>query len=462
MNGSSEPFMARLKRALLGDRAAPLVLVGNFDVEDRWAQGELGLPVVGFSTGSAVVNRMDEFALLLADGTDHVLLKEPPDPDFLAYLSGLGVTLPGVLCPSHQDPRRVVTADVLADDSVLARLRDLGPSGAHLLPHGVSDLEEELSRACGLRLAGSPSSVCKRVNSKTYSRKAAASLGLRQPQGWTAETVSEWDTAARHARRVLEAGGRVAAKDAYGVSGRGILQIADASRLDHLTRMIHRRAERTDDDRLALVLETWVGKRTDLNYQVTVGRDGGIHVDFVKEAITVGGVHKGHRFPPDLTAAQYEDLYRAGELLGRRLAADGYCGVAGVDALVGDDGGIFPVIEINARNNMSTYQVRLDETVVTAGQRVMARQYPLRLTAPVPFKTIHALLKDLLLPPEPGGDGIVVNNFATVNAAAHSRSKDTFDGRLHALLVAGSHSRLNAIDEEVARRLGTLTEGTKE
>ncbi|WP_460917243.1 preATP grasp domain-containing protein [Plantactinospora veratri] len=288
MHRSSDDFLSRLKVSLVGQRRTPFVVLGNFEVEQCWADGEHGLPRARFSTAGAVVNRMDEFTLLLAGPDDHVVLKEAPDPDFLGYLSALGVALPGLLHPERQDPERVVTADVLDDEPALARLRALAATGAHLLPHGVSVLEERLARAGGLPVAGSPATLCKQVNSKIYSRRLADELGLPQPAGWTSETLSEWAAAVGRARQLLAAGGTVAVKDAFGVSGRGILVLRDEARLDHLDRMLHRRAERTGDDRLALVVEEWVGKRTDLNYQLTVGRTGTVHFDFVKEAITEG------------------------------------------------------------------------------------------------------------------------------------------------------------------------------
>ena len=43
------------------------------------------------------------------------------------------------------------------------------------------------------------------------------------------------------------------------------------------------------------MVEEWVAKAADLNYQLTVGRDGGVEFNFVKEAVTDQGVHKGHR-----------------------------------------------------------------------------------------------------------------------------------------------------------------------
>jgi hypothetical protein len=75
----ADNFNASLKSALVGTADASLVFLGNFEVEDRWAIGELGLRGVAFEPGRALANRMDEFALLLATETDHVVLKQEPD-----------------------------------------------------------------------------------------------------------------------------------------------------------------------------------------------------------------------------------------------------------------------------------------------------------------------------------------------------------------------------------------------
>ncbi len=449
---SANAATGRLRSALSGDAEAPMVLLGNFEVEQSWAVGERGLPRMSSRASALIVNRMDEFTLQLGGPQDHVVLKAAPDPDYLSYLGELGFDLPAVLSPDRQDPARTVTADVLADPPLLDRLRDLGKSGALLWPHGVSAAEETLAASTGLQLAGAGATVAKRVNSKVYSRLLAGRAGLRQPDGRVCRDGVELAEACKWAAGRLRAGTRVVAKDAFGVSGKGLLVIEDEHALDRLRRMVGRHA----DAGLALVFEDWVDKSLDLNYQLMINRDGRVTFDFVKEALTEGGTHRGHRMPARISDDQLAEVQAAALVVGDLLAADGYHGVVGVDAMIDPHGGLYPVTEINARNNMSTYQERVRAMVVGPGQCALATHYPVRLGRPMPFGEVAAAWAPLLLRPGRSA-GALINNFATVNAAAGSDGE--FEGRLYAVLIADDGQRLDQIDAEARDRLLDWTKG---
>ncbi|MEU8351907.1 hypothetical protein [Streptomyces sp. NPDC048845] len=445
-------FTGRLKSAVAGAAGAPLVFLGNFEVEEVWAQGEHTLPRFSAASGSAVVNRMDEFALLLAGEGDHVVLKTAPDEAYLAYLRELGLALPTVHVVAEQDAQRNVTEDILRDPALPAVLTGLAGQGCRLFPHGVSVLEEELCRRTGMEIAGSPADLCRRVNSKIYSRRVADELGLRQPAGWVCETVDELGEALGHARKLLAQGRRTVVKEAFGVSGKGIVVLENERWMDRVHRMVGQKVARSGEDRIAFTVEEWVPHQGDLNYQFTVGHDGAVHFDFVKRAVTEGGVHKGHRIPAALGPSRLAAVRSAAELLGKRLAADGYAGVVGVDALLDEADGVWPVLEINARNNMSTYQVRLQEQFVGPGMTALARHYPVRLERELDFAGFRRILGDALLT-APGGSGLLVNNFATVNAGGRVRPDEAYDGRLYGIVVAASAAELTALDEDITARL---------
>jgi len=412
----TDGFSGRLRLDLTGSASTPLVVLGNFEVENRWAVDEPGLPTVQFSGSRAIVNRMDEFGLLLGGEGDYIVLKAPPDEEYLEYLSRLGIGLPAVLSVRDQDPRHVVTEDVLADPDMPAELTRLARAGARLWPHGVSDLEERLAERCGLPLAGPPAAVCKAVNSKIYSRLAASAAGLRVPPGGVCRDLDELAAECDRARAWLSRGRTVVLKDAYGVSGRGIFVVSGQRQIGHLQEICARRAARSANRLVSIVMEEWLPKRTDLNYQFTIDQAGAVRFDFVKEALTANGVHLGHQMPARLDRRQRDELADSVAALGARLAADGYHGIVGVDGLISTDGVLYPVIEINARNNMSTYQERLRQLFCASDQTLLAKYFPVRLRRPVPFSEVRDCLGDLLLT-QGSGTGLLVNNFATLNAA---------------------------------------------
>ncbi|NUP16233.1 MAG: hypothetical protein HOZ81_09055 [Streptomyces sp.] len=457
-------FITRLKSALCLAPGTPLVFLGNFEVETRWGRDMIGLPVFSRAAAGAMVNRMDEFALLLAGPDDLVVLKEPPDPGYLAQLSELGLRLPRVLVPEQTDPARTVTEDALHAPALVEELSRLAGSGAALLPHGVSEAEEALAVASGLPLAAPPAAVCEAVNSKVYSRRLTERLDLRRPRGWACDSLADWSTALGHARELLGEGRTIGVKDAFGVSGKGIVQVEDERRLNALDRMVTTRARRAGTERIGLVVEEWVAKSADLNYQFTLGRDASLHFDFVKEAVTERGVHKGHRIPARLDAEQHAELVSTARLLGRQLSDDGYFGVVGVDAMVDPDGGLYPVVEINARNNMSTYQLPLQEEFVAAGRSALARHYTLHLGGELDFATVRHALGERLFS-RGSGSGLLVNNFATVNAARATREEGgTTEGRLYGLVVGEDFDAVSRIDAEVERELAsyaTHSEGAR-
>lgn len=445
-------YLRSLKTALTGTSASRLVLVCNFEAEAEWAAGHVGLPAPSVSASTALVRRMEELGALLAGAGDVLVTKHPLDDEYRSYLCELGLPVPTVVTPEHATPDRPTAADALDSPALLSRLAALAAQGARLLPMGTSPLEQQLARACGLPLAVPGAATFERVNSKIYGRRLTEAAGLRAVPGDCCETVAEFEAVLRRHLASLGTAQRIIVKDAYGVSGKGLLVLDDPGRADRLLRMVRRRAERTGDPRLEVVVETWIPKRCDLNYQVTITSGGKTSLDFVKQAITENGVHKGHLMPAGLTARQYAQIEHAAHAVGRRLHADGFCGVAGVDAIVGSDETVYPVLEINARLNMSTYQGSVTELLQPPGHMALARHYPLRLTRGWTFGELRCALGGVL---EPRADErFIVTCFGTVNASSHIAPP--FEGRLYALLIAPDRNRLAALDKAAQAALDQL------
>lgn len=426
-------FTARLKSALVGDPTARFVYVNNFEVERVWGRGEPSLPGAGLSFSSATVNRIEEVGVLLADEHDAVVLKEAVDPGYAAYLAGLGAADGLHLTVDRNVPDRSVTLDALDSPRLLAALRALADGRTYLMPLGISPDEERLAEAAGLPLAGPSAAVCKEVNGKIFSRELVDAVGLTAVPGAECRTVDE--LAAALDVHLFRAGSPVVVKESLGVSGRGMVVLDDPKRGERLLRMIERRAGQ--DRRASVVVERWIDKRADLNYQFVVGRGGEVRFETVKTALTENGVHRGHLFPPALSPGQVDELRAAAEVIGKELAAAGYFGLAGVDALLAADGTLYPCLEINARFNMATYQNRIAERLVRDGQYALATTFDLQPGRVYGFEEVRSALGGLLLDGAHGAGrgprGVLINNFATLNAMLLAGGKPY--GRVYAICV---------------------------
>jgi hypothetical protein len=75
-----------------------------------------------------------------------------------------------------------------------------------------------------------------------------------------------------------------------------------------------------------------------------------------------------------------------------------------------------------------------------------------RAAEPLEFGRLAGLLDGLLLT-RPGGAGLVVNNYATVNAPFTGRPGAAAEGRLYGLVIADDQAGVDRIDHEITERL---------
>ncbi|MGW2326898.1 preATP grasp domain-containing protein [Streptomyces sp. NPDC001700] len=445
----SGAYLGGLKDSLTGNPEARLVFLCNFEVEHTWARDYIGLPLPKLASAPTTVQRMEELGALLAGSGDMICLGDPLDPGFTRYATDLGFQLPAELVVPRGEPGASTGERILASPETLRRLADLADGRTYLMPMGTSATEQKISEATGLPLAVPDSDTMERVNGKIYGRRLVDELGIRPVPGECCETVDELTAAVR---RGLDEGVPLIVKESYGVSGKGLIVLDTPAKAERLLRMVDKRAARTGSRAIHVVVERFLAKQCDLNYQFTIDRVGGVHFDFVKEAQTSGGVHLGHVMPTRLGAAQLAELEDTAGRVGKRLYEDGLFGVVGVDAILGTDDTLYPVLEINARLNMSSYQGPVTERFLSSGS-ALAKHYALDLEGPVRFHEIASALGPLA-PSGPGGTGAVITCFGTVNAEAHRRPP--FEGRLYTLLFARDRDALTALDAEVREALGTV------
>lgn len=455
-------YLPALKEAVTGDPATPLVFLCNFEVERRWAAGFPGLPAPAFSMTGPLITRMEELGALLAGPEDYLIAQHPLDAGFTNYVRSLGLDLPTVLVADGPDgPGGLSTADRAAGSpELLATLRELGARGAQLLPMGLSDAELALAARGGLPVAAPDLATVVAVNSKIYSRRLVESAGLRAVPGWCCETADEFVELMRAVGARCGPDSALVVKDAYGVSGKGLVVLDDPAKARRLVRTATARARQHGDQRLHVVVETWLPKRADLNYQLTVNLQGEVRLDFVKEALTRKGIHAGHVTPPDLDDAQYSEVRQAADVVGKTLYADGFTGVVGVDAIVAADGTVYPVLEINARFNMSTYQGRVLEALGGGLPASLAAHHTVRLSRPLVFAEVLAALGPLSTI-DPDAGGVIITCFGTANAMAGARAGEPFEGRLYFIAVGPDRAAVTELAGATKTALDGLAGGAR-
>jgi phosphoribosylaminoimidazole carboxylase (NCAIR synthetase) len=449
-------FADELKTALVGDGSATFILLNNFEVETFWKDpGTAGLPSIPLGSSSIIVNRMEEFGILLAGQDDFVVLKAPVDETYRRYLRQNGFKIPNIVYVERNEPHLNITENVLACPDALRRLREIRQQydNLYLLCFGVSRLEEELSRCTGIPLAQPGADVFQKVNSKIYSRSVNEAAGIRQIPGYNCSTLEELRLAYEKLSGCLLENKPLMLKDAMGVSGKGIVKIDSPDRFLHCYRLIERDVKRKGN-RIQFVLEQMVDKACDLNYQFLITRTGEVRFHFVKESLTDQGVHAGHLIPSRLSADQIDVLRSAAEKIGRQLYRDGYYGVVGIDAILDSDGTLWPNLEINARFNMSTYQATIQQEWIDESKSALAKHYTLRLKHPIGFEAILRELDEFIFTKDKG-TGLLVNNFATVNAA-WNKPGEPFVGRLYCIIISEKSASLDALDGKIRERLSRM------
>lgn len=443
----------RARRLFLGllqglePAAARFVWIANFEAEKFWAPANaVQLPRLSPVGDSAIVNCLEEMILFLAEDPDTVILRKAPDPGFLDYIRSLGFRPPTVLAIDPGDSATPISQAMLAADNACDSLAKLATAGNHVLvPFAKTRLEEEIARRTGLGQIAPTASVCESVNSKIYSRRMASELELKQVPGRECESAEELAQAAKALSSYL-ASGRLVLKESMGVSGKGLLVIEDQARLDRTVDMLRRRSK--PGAPFGFVLEKWIDKEMDINYQIFISASGEVSLLAIKEIAAENGVHMGHRFPPALTPTQQDVFQHAAQVIGKRLHRDGYAGIAGIDAMVDREGLVYPLLEINARLNMSSFHLNLEE-VFEPGYSAIAKYYALELNEPVRFDELKTVLESELFMPGRNPHGAVILNFAAVNVNCEQGGKAA-KGRLYVLISGETPEDVRLRDRRIA------------
>lgn len=149
----------------------------NIGVEKYWRQEVYAMQD---KKENCIVNHIEEILFMIAQKQDYIILRKQPDPFFLQMLQVYGCEIPQILCPSIENENLSISELVLLDDELLSKLKILGnEKAACLVPYGFSENEWKIAQKCQLNYLGGDLDICKKINSKAYSRNLALECGFK-------------------------------------------------------------------------------------------------------------------------------------------------------------------------------------------------------------------------------------------------------------------------------------------
>lgn len=387
----------------------PVIWIVESEVERHWNNPN-HKAIMGLSVSAKgerdVIAAMEDLALLISRQRDYLILRQRPNEDFIDYLQSLGMGQGQILgVRDGLDTSKEICELICSDDQLLARLCLIKNKDQNVKFsfYGTTAWSDRLGAITGIESVSAYVDVTEKVNSKSYSTRLPLSYD-RIP----AEIVHNNSELEMVCKDHLEQHA-VVLKDPMGVSGKGVKIIKDH---DELKNYLHYLSRRNLEVR-ELVVEKFITKEYDINYQFIITKEGRIQYYCYKKALLEGQKHLGHISSPQKDSSLDKILAESAEQIGAHLFQNGYYGVVGVDALVAADGKIYPLLEINARLNNSSFQWCLDQ-LLKENKSFLVNQMSVNLAKTLSFEEFYADWHERLFN-HSVGDGIILLNWGPVS-----------------------------------------------
>lgn len=237
------------------------------------------------------------------------------------------------------------------------------------VPWFSGHMETEAAETIGADLFGASEALTLKYNDKASFRAICHQLGIPVVEGNLFEMYPEDSQNCLEMKEIinnhLSGYKTVIIRGTLGEAGMSLYK-TEGNDISNLYRQIADSGEKT------VIIEPFLNVVSSPTDQWAIGRDGEIITLGIREQICERGmVHvatlKGEETSPDVL----NHITETSMNIVKHMAEFGYRGVAGIDYIVSDDGGIFPV-ENNARFNGSTYVSMVVDNIE-------------KLTSPIPY-----------------------------------------------------------------------------
>ncbi|GGF90652.1 ATP-grasp domain-containing protein [Paenibacillus aceti] len=331
------------------------------------------LPQFKNAASDAIVEQMHWHQVYLADEHDEVIIKEAPNPDYLAYLERQGVRLPQLFIGNpYEHP------DKFRDRPVIPYLLDASNFDFFRENHST--------------VIGPPPTLALDLNNKIFTRMLCESHSIPVSDGVICHHYEQL-APQFHALQERTQASRFVLKTAYGSSGKNLFHIRDSKDFEFINAYLSRQREKAD---FMVSIERWHEVDYNLNAQLLLWNGTCRILAITSQEINDVGVYKGSDLNPAVPEQIMEAYKSELEQLGRILLEQGYQGFAGVDSIIDKQGRLIPVIEINARLTMVTYMLAIRDQLISDGFAYIAiRFYDLKSPERIPFSSLEQQFEEL-------------------------------------------------------------------
>lgn len=387
----------------------PVIWIVESEVERHWHNPN-HKAIMGMSVSAKgerdVIAAMEDLALLISRNQDYLILRQRPDEDFLHYLQSLGIGQGQILIVQDGFDTSKDVCELICTDNhlltILDSLKNQNPNIKYSF-YGATAWSDRLTDLTGVASVSARVNVTEEVNSKSYSTRLFLSHN-KIP----AEIICNNFDLERACKNSLKYHA-IILKDPMGVSGKGVKIIKDHAELEKYLQYLSRRNLEVKE----LVVEKFITKECDINYQFIITKEGKVQYYGYKKALLEGQRHLGHINSPQKDPLLDKIFRDCTEQIGAHLFQSGYYGVVGVDALVADNGEVYPLLEINARLNNSSFQWCLDQ-LLDEKNFFLVNQMSVNLVQAMSFKEFYKEWRERLFHLSTG-EGIIPLNWGPVS-----------------------------------------------
>lgn len=331
-------------------------------------------------------------ALACATQADVVILDHRPDPEYQAWLRGLGLGTDHLAVYTPENPGKRL-ADLVTEDPKSARAAIAAAGKAPVYFPWLSGKPEQMAAGClGADLFGARATLTRQYNDKIQFKQICRDLGIPMVEGGHAridpDDGANFDAIRDMARACLGRSPEILIRAAVDNTGLSM-------------------AYRTDGRDLAGLYHTWTGLKIDrvviepflpVRYspgdQWLITRSGNIVHRDMRNQVMDGQWHKGNIKTPHTHVFDWEKIRETSLSIVSHMAGSGYVGVVGID-YIQTDTGVYPV-ENNARVNGSTYVLMIVDRIEALSGPVPCWKSLKAQTTPCGFRDLARRTKGIL------------------------------------------------------------------